>query len=180
MRGSLGVIPAERRQAREPGPDSIIIKQQYQTAMRHNPYCLKGAGYAFISLPQQTGEGGGAPRGAPGPRPLARDTARPLAIEDARLSALHRGVLPSGPGTALPCADGGHWPHLIRKASAFLPPRLVQPGLPADPLVGSGGCPEPPGAAADEAATAGAASRSVRRTVSMAILPRSLASSDLS
>ena len=36
-----------------------------QTAIRDRPYCLKGAGYAFIPFPQQTKRGGGAPKGAP-------------------------------------------------------------------------------------------------------------------
>src|SRR5688500_5556620 len=45
------------------------------------------------------------------PRPLAGNAAASLRRMP-RLSALHRGVLPSGPGTALPCADGGHWPYL--------------------------------------------------------------------
>jgi hypothetical protein len=158
-------------------PSDTNVKQRvYQTAMRHRPYYLKGAGCAFNpSLPHQQKVRGVERRQAPKlPRPLAGNTARPFAIRDAApLGAPHAGPLArvqrahlrrsslrprdrsSGPGP-VDCGPPSRGFRPVR-------PSRVQPGYRQTLVVGSGGCPEPPGAAADEAATAGAASRSISR-----------------
>jgi hypothetical protein len=86
-----------------------------------------------------------------------RSTRRP-GLTQARV--LICGVLPKAPGPLFRARTGGtHHPG----ASAPFVRYLVQPDYRQTLVVGSGGCPEPPGADGDEPQTAGAASRSIRR-----------------
>jgi hypothetical protein len=103
-----------------------IIKQQLSNSHAGSPVLFEAPGTPLSQIPPANKRGGAERRKAHQlPRPLARNAARPrpLAIEDARLAALHTRPSSLRPGTALPCADGGHWPHLIPETSVSVPPQ---------------------------------------------------------